>query len=157
MKIISHRANLNGPNTHTENSIKAIELAIDLGFDVEIDVWLKNNTLYLGHDNPQYNVSIEWLLHKQDKLWIHCKNMESLYVLLEYKDLNVFGHSNDDYVLTSKHNIFCKPGMKINKRSIIVMPEMTPIYTIDSFDNCYGILTDYPIHIKEKNYKLFVT
>jgi hypothetical protein len=64
---------------------------------------------------------------------------------------------DDDYVLTSKHNIFCKPGMKINNRSIIVMPELTPIYSSDSFNNCYGVLTDYPINIKEKNYKLFVT
>ncbi len=157
MKIISHRANLNGPDIDTENSINSIDLAINLGFDVEVDVWLKDNSLYLGHDNPQYHISIRWLLQRHDKLWIHCKNMESLYLLLEYKNLNVFGHSNDDYVLTSKHNIFCKPGMKINKRSIIVMPELTPIYSSDSFNNCYGVLTDYPINIKEKNYKLFVT
>jgi len=157
IKIISHRANLNGQDLKTENSIESIEYAINLGFDVEIDVWLKDHILYLGHDNPQYNLSIEWLLSKSDKLWIHCKNMDALYLLLDYKSLNVFGHLNDDYVLTSKHHIFCKPGMKINKKSIIVMPELTPIYSADSFNNCYGVLTDYPINIKEKNYTLFVT
>ena len=157
MKIISHRGNLQGPHSKIENSVESIYTAINLGFDVEIDVWLNDNGLYLGHDEPQYNVSIEWLMSYSDKLWIHCKNMESLCLLLEYKDLNVFGHSNDDYVLTSKHNIFCKPGMKINKRSIVVMPELSPIYSENSFDNCYGVLTDYPVNIKEKNYKLFVT
>jgi hypothetical protein len=156
MRIISHRGNLYGPNQKTENSIDSIYSAISLGFDIEIDIWLVDNKLYLGHDSPQYCTSIEWLKNHSDKLWIHCKNMDSLEFLLDYKELNIFGHSNDDFVLTSKQNIFCKPGMKINKRSVIVMPELTPIYSESSFDDCYGVLTDYPINIKEQNYKLFV-
>lgn len=51
MKIISHRGNLNGPNKQTENTIESIKLAINLGFDVEIDVWYIDNILYLGHDS----------------------------------------------------------------------------------------------------------
>ena len=42
MKIISHRGNLNGPNSVSENSILAISRALGQGFDVEIDVWFKN-------------------------------------------------------------------------------------------------------------------
>ena len=40
MKIIAHRANLNGPNINDENQISSINKCIDLGFDVEIDVRL---------------------------------------------------------------------------------------------------------------------
>ena len=30
-------------------------------FDVEIDVWFKNDQFYLGHDEPQYIVNMEFL------------------------------------------------------------------------------------------------
>ena len=159
MKVISHRGNLNGPNKQTENTIESIKTAINLGFDVEIDVWYIDNILYLGHDSDSlitdYNLK-NFLLENSSKLWIHCKNIESLVHLLNFSELNLFGHSNDEYVLTSKHNIFCKPGVPTNEKSIIVMPEMSPIYSEDSFNNCYGVLTDYPMNIKEKNFKLFV-
>ena len=36
MKIIAHRANLNGPNINDENQISSINKCIDLGFDVDI-------------------------------------------------------------------------------------------------------------------------
>jgi glycerophosphoryl diester phosphodiesterase len=159
MKIISHRGNLNGPDKNTENTIQSISLAISLGFDVEIDVWYINNHLYLGHDEDKLILDInlkDYLFENSSKLWIHCKNIESLIYLLNFSELNIFGHSNDEYVLTSKHNIFCKPGVPTNEKSIIVMPEISPIYTEESFNNCYGVLTDYPVNIKEKNFKLFV-
>jgi len=159
MKIISHRGNLNGPNKQTENTIESIKLAINLGFDVEIDVWYIDNILYLGHDSDSLitdNNFHNFLLKNASKLWIHCKNIESLVYLLNFKELNLFGHSDDEYVLTSKHNIFCKPGVPTNEKSIIVMPEMSPSYSEESFNNCYGVLTDYPMNIKEKNFKLFV-
>jgi len=159
MKIISHRGNLNGPNKNTENTIQSINNAIDFGFDVEIDVWYIDNILYLGHDKDLLisdpNLK-NYLLENSSRLWIHCKNIDSLTYLLNFSELNIFGHSNDEYVLTSKHNIFCKPGEPTNKKSIIVMPEIFPIYSEESFDNCYGVLTDYPVDIKEKNFKLFL-
>jgi hypothetical protein len=159
MKIISHRGNLNGSDKNKENKIQSISLAISLGFDVEIDVWYINNLLYLGHDQDDLTLDPnlkDYLLENSSKLWIHCKNIESLVHLLNFSKLNLFGHSNDEYVLTSKHNIFCKPGVPTNEKSIIVMPEMSPFYSEESFNNCYGVLTDYPVNIKEKNFKLFV-
>lgn len=159
MKIISHRGNLNGSNEKSENTFQSINSALDLGFDVEIDTWYIHNNLYLGHDLTnliQYDYIESFLLNNWDKLWIHCKNIDALVYLLDFKLLNVFGHSNDDYVLTSKGNIFCKPGVSTNKKSIIVMPEtVRSTYTEELLNNCYGILTDYPINIKEKKFGLF--
>ena len=34
-----------------ENNPDYIMKAVDKGFDVEIDVWFKNNDFYLGHDS----------------------------------------------------------------------------------------------------------
>ena len=58
MKIISHRGNLTGPNPIRENSIDYIEEAIAEGFDVEVDLWVDDNECYLGHDDPQYFVTM---------------------------------------------------------------------------------------------------
>ncbi len=45
IKIIAHRANLNGPDHETENTPASINKAIKLGFDVEVDIWYINNVL----------------------------------------------------------------------------------------------------------------
>ena len=59
--LISHRGNINGKNTHLENSEEYIEKAIREGFDCEIDVWFINGVYWLGHDEPQYKTSKEFL------------------------------------------------------------------------------------------------
>ena len=64
MKIISHRGNLNGPESETENSPKKIEEALKLGYECEIDVWYQSGIFTLCHDfknDKHYNVNIEFL------------------------------------------------------------------------------------------------
>ena len=46
MRIISHRGNLDGSNSSLENSPNYILRAIELGFDVEVDLWYENNRFY---------------------------------------------------------------------------------------------------------------
>ena len=75
MILISHRGNLLGPVPEEENTPNYIDKAISEGFDVEIDVWFKDKTWYLGHDYPTYKIEINWLLEREPKLWIHCKNL----------------------------------------------------------------------------------
>ena len=41
MIFIAHRGNTNGPSSKKENSLPYIVSAISNGFDVEIDLWLK--------------------------------------------------------------------------------------------------------------------
>ena len=48
MKIIAHRANLDGPNSRNENQISSINNCLDLGFDVEIDIRLLDGKIILG-------------------------------------------------------------------------------------------------------------
>ena len=52
MILISHRGNLHGKQPERENTVQYINEALDKGFDVEIDLWGKDNFLYLGHDGP---------------------------------------------------------------------------------------------------------
>ena len=135
MIFISHRGNLKGPNPEYENSISYINEALKK-FDVEIDLWFKENSFYLGHDMPQYEVNINFLKNK--KLWIHTKNLDCFYELSKY-DLNFFWHEKDKIVLTSKGFFWNYPGTELSDKSICVLPE---INKQEKF-NCFGICSDY--------------
>ena len=60
-KLISHRGNLSGVSPDSENTPLAIENAIINGYDCEVDLWLSNKKLHLGHDYPQTEISINFL------------------------------------------------------------------------------------------------
>jgi hypothetical protein len=143
MIIIAHRGNINGPNETNENTLEQIKLCLDNGYDCEIDLWLVNGQLFLGHDNPQYEVSLNFILLNAPKLWCHCKHLDSFELLLKVKEINCFYHNTDDYVLTSHGYIWSYPGTKVPKeRGIVVMPEWNPEIKYDR--GICGICTDYP-------------
>lgn len=139
MKFISHRGNLSGVNIFTENYPHHIDKVINMGFDVEVDVWYKEEGFFLGHDSPQYKVSLEWIRERKNTLWCHCKNFESLQELLKINTINCFWHENDAVALTSMNNIWAYPGKQPIKNSIAVMPELFN----DKLDECIGICSDY--------------
>jgi hypothetical protein len=140
MILISHRGNLTGPISEKENSQSYIQEALDKGFDVEIDIWIKDNNLWLGHDYPQYHVDEMFLYLHKKHLWIHCKNLEAInYFASKLKLFNYFWHENDTLTLTSKTNIWVYPGKQPIKNSIAVMPEL---YN-DNISQCLGICSDY--------------
>lgn len=145
MIFIAHRGLLQGPNSAVENSPESIDGAINLGFDVEVDVRYINNRFYLGHDEEQFEVNLDWFFSRENKLWIHCKNVESL---LRFKktSLNYFWHEQDTLTLTSKGFIWVYPGKQPIKNSIAVMPEINN----DPVESCFGVCTDYPILYREK-------
>jgi len=146
MILIAHRGLMNGPEKQFENKPAQIELALAMDFDCEVDVWLKNNEWFLGHDEPTYPIDFEFL--KRSGLWIHAKNLEALYALSE-TDLNYFWHQEDNFTLTSQGYIWTYPGKPITKNSISVLPEwQDPKF--DNLDlNCYGICSDYVVQIKK--------
>lgn len=140
MILISHRGNINGPIPEAENKPEYIEDTIRLGYDVEIDVWVIENKIYLGHDTPQYLVDKIWLYLHKNSLWLHCKNIEAVsYFSNNLKSFNYFWHENDTVTLTSKKYIWVYPGKQPIKDSIAVMPE---IYN-DDVSQCLGICSDY--------------
>tara|TARA_R100000306_G_scaffold42211_2_gene40984 strand:- start:7371 stop:7841 length:471 start_codon:yes stop_codon:yes gene_type:complete len=153
MKIISHRANSNGPNSIGENTPDQIETMISKGFDVEIDIryYNDNQKLYLGHDEPHSPVDLSWLEKYQDSLWIHCKNIAALYWFSCNNDnkFNYFWHQNDDYTLTSKNYIWTYPEKEQTPSSVVVVfgkpnnGKFASDWGKEPFD-CYGICTDYP-------------
>ena len=151
MKIIAHRGNLNGPNPAEENYPDYIQSAIRQGYDVEIDLWVEDNELWLGHDEPAYKIYKGWLNERHNRLWIHCKNLDALEHCSMYKDLNFFAHESDPYVVTSRGYIWAYPGYYGKTATVMVMPEYKEQLNlaITRLPNHYGICTDYAQRVKD--------
>jgi len=146
-KLIAHRGNINGPNIKEENKPEYLIKTINKGFFVELDLWYLDDKLYLGHDNPEYMIDYSFLFKNKDKMFIHCKNIEALdYCLKKNDNLEFFFHESDEYVLTSKGNIWTFPGKKLTNKSICVMPER--INNNYNLSICAGICSDYVLKYK---------
>jgi hypothetical protein len=143
MKLISHRGNIRGPIQELENSPEYIETALTLGFDVEIDVRIKDSKLFLGHDEPQFELSIDFLEKYYLKLWLHCKEIKVIEKFNELDpsgtNLHYFWHENDAVTLTSKGIIWAYPGKQPIVNSIAVLPEIND----DDVSKCYGVCSDF--------------
>lgn len=140
MKLISHRGNIIGKNTFFENTPSYIINAINLGFDVEIDVWVIDNSIALGHDGPEAYIDISFLRKYKNRLWIHAKNFESLILLKD--EFNTFFHTNEKYILTSHNFIWTYPSKTYDKNTIAVLPEL---FSCKKISHCVGICSDFII------------
>lgn len=138
MKIISHRGNLNGRNPECENNPTHVQQALDIGFNVEVDVWWVNGQFFLGHDNPVYKIDPQLLFGK--KMWCHAKNTEAFEKMLEL-GMHCFWHENDKYTLTNKGIPWCFPENYHTKGITVILDKNTipP-------KNIGGICTDYPLY-----------
>ena len=164
--LIAHRGNTDGRNPEMENKPEYILQAIEKGFYVEIDVWLLDQgRVFLGHDEPEYEIHASFLLNNKDKIICHAKTPETLQFLCG-SDLHCFFHDTDDCTLTSKKYIWTYPGKYLTLRSICVMPEWNEngIKCIKNEyecigeeqgikgcagEECYGICSDFVSEIKQ--------
>lgn len=148
MRLIAHRGNLVGPNTSRENLPAYVDIALSSGYDAEIDIWLIDNLLFLGHDKPQFEVTLEWLITRSNLLWIHAKTCATLGFLIGQPDLNCFFHDTDAVTLTSHNFLWTFPGGPLHSRSVNVMPEKSDpgLSSIKRYcdSNFYAICTDFP-------------
>ena len=140
MILISHRGNTDGIVKNIENSPQYVQIALDKGFDVEIDVWYVDSTFYLGHDAPMYEVNEIYL--ENEKFWCHAKNEEAFFKMLENPRIHCFWHQTDDYTITSKGYFWVYPGKELIDNSIVVFPEKIK-GCLDTSKEIHGICSDY--------------
>ena len=143
MIYIAHRGNI-GPSTEKLSTIRKIEHALSLGYEVEIDVRYSNKTIWVGHDKAEEEIPTKFLTDNSSKLWCHCKNSKALTLCLRM-NLICFWHQTDDYTLTSNGYIWAYPGCTA-KGGILVMPELM---TITDFSKYLGICSDKIEYYKE--------
>jgi len=151
---IRDRGNVDGPNPEKENSLDYIDSAIALGFNVEVDLWYNDDkSISLGHDFPDYEVTLDWLLSRKTHLWVHCKNGGAFNFALK-NGLRCFVHTDESYVFTSNGVIWCYPGQPALDAAacIDVMPESNiniDVFSANKFRNFYGVCSDFIVEVKK--------
>ena len=120
MLLISHRGNTNGKIVEENHPDLLKHVLNTTNYHIEIDVWYVKGKIYLGHDEPDYEVCRSFL---DDKRFIcHAKNYEALF-MLNNTLLHYFWHEEDDFTLTSGNYIWTYPGKNLTTNSIAVQPE----------------------------------
>ena len=144
MKIISHRGNINGPVDKKENRPSYIDCAIQLGYEVEVDLRFVNDEFWVGHDSPQYRIELSWMVLRKEKIWFHCKDQESAIKLLETNEkFKFFCHKQDDFVLTSTGHIWVHDlNSKINDMCIIPLLSESDLFKCKNLKPGY-VCTDF--------------
>lgn len=145
MLIISHRANIDGPDPSIENKPEAIEFAMSKQFSVEVDLRMYKGKLYFGHDEPQYETTLDFMKQNDGYLWTHCKDRDAFEYALKH-NFNCFWHDTDDYTMTNHSYVWAYPGKeKIGQLTIAVMPERFWTKEETIAKDFFGVCTDYPM------------
>jgi len=145
--FIAHRGNLSGPSHSEENTPDVLDRRDEEGIIVECDVWYKRGELWLGHDMPQYKITLGWLAASQRRL-IHAKDGVTFEYLLRENGkralgLHIFYHTNEDYALTNKGIVIDCPNAPILEGSLCMMPEMTnPPYCSSEREKLFFLCSD---------------
>ncbi len=152
MRFIAHRGNTVGPNESLENNPDYVVNALKSGFDAEVDLRFRLEKMYLGHDEPQYEINKEWLFLHSSSLWVHCKDSASLDFCIN-NGIHCFFHDIDAYTITSKGFVWAYPGVDIaSNLCISVMPERKEGLAGLQFKKYYGTCSDY-VRELEENYE----
>ena len=143
MRLIAHRGNTIGPDSDKENSIEHLSNALEKGFDVEIDLWVIGDQLWLGHDKPESRVTENWLDSAESRIWIHCKNLDAV-AWNSYRNFNWFFHESESLALTSKGFLWLHPGVLVNTpKSVNLNFERVSRSEISHLEDCYAFCGDY--------------
>lgn len=156
MKLISHRGNIYGPILERENAPDYIQEAIDKGYDVEIDVRLNTTGMFLGHDGPEHQIKLQWLLDRADSLWVHAKDFNSLDLLLT-QGMRVFYHKLEKHTIIGNTQVIWSHDIaEANLRSIIpligardVAVAMSGRFMSSEPLPYYGVCSDFIEQFKE--------
>lgn len=146
INLISHRGNIEGPNPSTENKPEHINDIIK-NFDCEIDVWMVDGRLFLGHDQPTFKIKKSFL--KQKRLWCHAKNLNAFEYMLQ-SGIHCFFHDKDQYALTSKKYIWTFPNQETTDRSVIV--DLNKNWKDKNY-KCHGVCSDF-LFVKNEQTKI---
>lgn len=147
MKYISHRGNLNGPNTARQNSPDYIDEAVAAGYEVEVDLRMVGVQFWLGHDYPQHLVNESWLAERRRKLLLHLKDVHVLNWFLKnpHADWHYFCHSRDPFTLTSQGHVWLHDLSLPATLNTIVPLISKPLVQFYANRDVYAVCSDYVI------------
>jgi len=123
MRYIAHRGLMDGPNQRMENTPEQVCFALYCEFDVEIDLWWHEGQWMMGHEKPEHRIEHETLQRYDDKLWLHCRDVDTLSKALECK-FNCFANDEDLIVVTSQGYLWSQHPKHWGSGVIAVKPEL---------------------------------
>ena len=146
-QFLCHRGNYETKFVPDENRPDIVDRRIRDGYGVELDLWFRDERYWLGHDEPQYQISFEWLLYNLSKKYIHCKDGPTFEHMLlrcgrEGYSPNLFYHTNEDYALTTRGDVICHPGKALLEGSINMMPEMGSAKPKEEREKAFAVCSD---------------
>lgn len=151
MRVIAHRGNLTGPDPEKENTWAAVRKCARLDIDAEIDFWVKDNRLCMGHDeNNLEQVSLYQFRELKINIYAHCKNLDALQFLGQNTPGNMipFSHDVDDFVALRNGEIWAHPNYLKNikdKTMVIAMTWGEPVK--EELLGFAGVCTDWPLEL----------
>lgn len=129
-----HISKYDGKSTRTK-----LATALELGLNVEADVRLFKNELWLGHNQPDYLVP-KYFKQYGDRIWWHAKDIPTICYLLE-KGVNCFFHNTDECTITSRGILWIYPEKTLVNNCVAVIKGETS-YTKEQLLQCHGICSD---------------
>lgn len=155
MLLISNRGNITGENKAKQNSVPYIMRAIQLGYDVKIDIWHVNNRWYLGKEKPNCEVPFRFFyINKNMKysggncnkaLWIQCQNIHAFNMLIPYRwSLNYFFKNDTNMLFTSFGYIWSSDRINATHECVLATNDYKNVPTAQ-----FGLCTDYVLNLKE--------
>lgn len=143
MILISHRGNIDNIKPEMENRLEYIQAAIDAGYEVEVDVWVKDGRFFLGHDGPQYEFDPAWMYARNDKLWVHTKNFTALRTLID-SNLRIFFHEQEKHTIIHNCKLIWSHNLEeADEKSIIPLLSLESLMSKYEEVKVYGICSDY--------------
>lgn len=143
MYFISHRGNISRKYPPNENTIGAIDMALDAGYNVEIDTWIIGQHMYLGHDQPRQVITDEnFIYDNESKLWFHAQTIDTMMALQRSGFSHFFFHKTDDVTITSCGRFWTFVGKPLTPNSICCLPEQTNNYRPNEWYDCAGVCSD---------------
>lgn len=154
MNVISHRGNLNGIDEKLENHPQQIQFCIDEGYDVEVDLRMKDEKPYLGHDFAEHEISVKWIDERKSHLWIHVKEFSALtWLMKNVPNSRYFCHESDRYTLVSSGHVWCHDTSNIMNNNCII-PLLTHAdvenYDFKSQKDLFAVCTDFVYNCEKR-------
>jgi hypothetical protein len=124
---IYHRGNSRGA-PDTENDPNCLSTIVAAGRHVEVDVWLRDGAVFVGHDAPTHIVAWDWLVALAPRALIHCKDGATFVGLRTWfaergLEADLFYHTTEDYALSTGGKIIVYPGRPLFPNCLSMMPE----------------------------------
>ena len=147
MRLISNRGNIDIWNPDLENTQEYIQTAINQGYEVKIDLWTKDNKLYLGTNEPTQPLDFDWFERNNGRLWIQCRTIDVMaqFNKLDSRgsNLHYFWHELNKISLTSRGYLWCESD-KVVPGGIMYQPKED-----NDLTEAYGICSDSILKYKK--------